>query len=342
MTVGGVEYVAECFQKILGGDIVAFQPNEKVKFLLFDRNKPELSPKKALNIKNQYLPLNPTFYIKLLKKILNSKKILIHMPTLGGFIAIFLSFLLLKKIIVFQHSRSPTKIGKIFFFITYLLARFEFLKIIVTSKHEQKFSRLSKYSIVINLPLSNDRKFSFEENIIGDRLKLVFIGRLVPYKGILEFLDSLNELIKKNLIKKKIELTIIGEGELKREIIKRKERTNFQINISSWLTESEKFKKISESNALVLPSINSGEAFGLVQLDALTVGRPVLLKKQSSGTQDYAWKNPVVFRYNNEDLEISLNNLIDFIEQSPSGTIFNKALNKYSFENFKSSIIKFL
>ena len=67
LTVGGVEYVAECFQKILGGDIVAFQPNEKVKFLLFDRNKPELSPKKALNIKNQYLPLNPIF-LKLLIK----------------------------------------------------------------------------------------------------------------------------------------------------------------------------------------------------------------------------------------------------------------------------------
>lgn len=73
-------------------------------------------------------------------------------------------------------------------------------------------------------------------------------------------------------------LTIVGSGDLKDQYAAQAEQLGIasRICFAGKVSDQELAKHYQEASVLVLPSINQGEAFGLVLLEAMSSGRPVV------------------------------------------------------------------
>jgi len=137
----------------------------------------------------------------------------------------------------------------------------------------------------INLPSDNSliaktKKIIQQVNelfIKRDRLDLIFVGGLDSahyFKGVDILLKSLAFLKSK----RKWHLNIIGEGNLQPEYEALSKRLGLEkkVDFLGKLNETELIKNLQNSDLLILPSINSNEAFGLVLIEALACGVPVI------------------------------------------------------------------
>jgi rhamnosyl/mannosyltransferase len=100
---------------------------------------------------------------------------------------------------------------------------------------------------------------------------VLFIGRLVPYKGMLIFLDAIEQ------IDLNIPFVIVGNGLLSSRIKEHiaKSRKNIYF-INRFVTDSEKKCLLKYSKFMVFPSIYPSEAFGIMQLESMVYGKPVI------------------------------------------------------------------
>lgn len=128
------------------------------------------------------------------------------------------------------------------------------------------------FGIDINKFKENESK----ENIIAkysktDKIKILFVGRLVYYKGI-EIL--LNAFLKTN----NTELFIIGEGPLKDNLKEKIKEHNIENSVYflGALNDSDLKACLRDCDILAFPSIANSEAFGLVQLEAMIYKKPVI------------------------------------------------------------------
>lgn len=108
------------------------------------------------------------------------------------------------------------------------------------------------------------------------RLNLLFVGGLDKahyFKGLPVLLTALSGLETKNW-----RLKIIGQGDRKIEYEQLAENLGLsaQINFSGPCSEEELIRSYQEADCLILPSINRNEAFGLVLIEALACGTPVI------------------------------------------------------------------
>lgn len=110
-------------------------------------------------------------------------------------------------------------------------------------------------------------------------IRILFIGRLVWYKGCDVLLRAFAEMEHKNC-----RLVLVGGGPLERELkclaasLKLK-----QAKFMGILSEEEKIKQIEACDFLVLPSVSKAEAFAIVQLEAMAFGKPVINTALQSG-----------------------------------------------------------
>lgn len=111
---------------------------------------------------------------------------------------------------------------------------------------------------------------------LGPRFVL-FVGRLVYYKGI----DVLLEALRGNDVR----LVIAGEGPMRTEwetlskVLGLAERVRFLGEVSSETLPA----LYAAARAFVLPSQAPSEAFGLVQLEAMAAGLPLVVARASEG-----------------------------------------------------------
>ncbi len=105
----------------------------------------------------------------------------------------------------------------------------------------------------------------------------LFVGRMVYYKGLDVLLAALKE--------EEMPLAVVGDGPLRRrwEALSRRwglqERVRFLGEVGS-----DRLDTLYRScHALVLPSTAPSETFGLVQLEAMARGRPVVAARASGG-----------------------------------------------------------
>jgi len=109
-------------------------------------------------------------------------------------------------------------------------------------------------------------------------LTFLFVGRLVYYKGCDVLLKAFARVTG-------AELVMVGSGALEDECKKLagelgiKERVCFAGEVS----EGELQKHMAECDVFVLPSVVKSEAFGLVQIEAMAFGKPVINTNLPSG-----------------------------------------------------------
>lgn len=171
--------------------------------------------------------------------------------------------------------------------ITFL---FKFSSCVVTiSHHIQKevidfyYKNIRKLEVIHlginlqeNLIISERQKYNLDEK----DFVITTIGRLVERKGIKFLVKAVSE-IKDNNVK----LIIIGEGPQKVEIQNfiSQHKLSDRVMILGRVSEKEKKEILSLSDIFVLPSLHEG--FGLVILEAMEYGLPVITTNHGGQTE---------------------------------------------------------
>lgn len=116
----------------------------------------------------------------------------------------------------------------------------------------------------------------------NDMLHFLFIGRLVYYKGCSVLLEAFAQ------IKERVHLTIIGSGELGSQLKQQSEDLNIsdRITFEGKVPEEDIRRCFEKADVFILPSIERSEAFGLVQMEAMAYGLPVINTNLPSGVPE--------------------------------------------------------
>ncbi len=106
---------------------------------------------------------------------------------------------------------------------------------------------------------------------------IVFIGRFAYYKGLSYLIEAMREV--------KARLILVGTGPLEEEIRRRAHALAAEacIECVGELSDSEVVAHLHACDVFVLPSIERSEAFGIVQLEAMACGKPVVSCRIASG-----------------------------------------------------------
>lgn len=109
-------------------------------------------------------------------------------------------------------------------------------------------------------------------------VKIFFTGRLVYYKGV-------DVLLKAFARTKNCELFIAGTGELEDQLKAFAARSGLaeKVHFLGFLPDIELRQAYADCDIFVLPSVAKSEAFGIVQLEAMVCGKPVINTSLPSG-----------------------------------------------------------
>lgn len=110
----------------------------------------------------------------------------------------------------------------------------------------------------------------------NDKFQFLFLGHISERKGIWLLLEVIEEL--KNILNDKVVFKIGGNGEVEKlnQIIKKKEINKIAEYIG-WVSNEEKIKFLSNSDAYILPSYNEGLPISI--LEAMSYGLPIVSTK---------------------------------------------------------------
>jgi glycosyltransferase involved in cell wall biosynthesis len=127
----------------------------------------------------------------------------------------------------------------------------------------------------------NNEKYKIKAEKIKQKFGkplVLFVGRLIYYKGLKYLIEAMDKIDAK--------LLIIGQGPLEKELKSLVKELNIE--------EKVIFKKVPQKESLakyyhacdvfVLPSIYRSEAFGIVLLEAMTCGKPIITTEIGTGT----------------------------------------------------------
>jgi glycosyltransferase involved in cell wall biosynthesis len=105
----------------------------------------------------------------------------------------------------------------------------------------------------------------------GDGIRVLAVGRLSRYKGFDVLLDALAQ-------SRDARLLLVGDGECADELRARSTRLGIdaRVRFAGNVDDAALLAAYASADAFVLPSLNRGEAFGLVLLEAMRAGRPVI------------------------------------------------------------------
>jgi glycosyltransferase involved in cell wall biosynthesis len=292
---GGIGKSAYYFSKLLAerGNLVdVYSP-------LYESNK-FLEEENKFNLKFLKAPLKlgkgaflPQIFFKLKKYDI----VHLHYPFFGTAEIVWLAKLLFKskfKLVIHYHmdTLSLSKIAFIFSIPSRLIEKNLFKRadaLTYASLDYIKNSKIKKiyfknpnkfYEIPFGVDVKEknqiDKNLStLESRKIGKIKKILFVGGLDSahyFKG----LDILFKALQK--INLKYFLNIVGSGNLENEYknLTRKYKIDSFVKFSGNLSDQELKKSYREADLLVLPSINSHEAFGIVLIEAMAEGTPVV------------------------------------------------------------------
>ncbi len=229
----------------------------------------------TLDLKNKY-SLSIVGKIKKIIERENYDIVHVHLFPSNAIIALS-SFFFPKYIgyILTEHStinrRRSIKIFKIIDGLVY----HRYAKIICISKEVKnsliKWLPTIKEKIEIipdGIPMNSESK----DNSLTKKYDVLFVGRLIRQKGINFLLEAVSILQKK--YKKMIQVTIVGDGPSKKELIKICEELKIKDSVKFLGSQRDVDQIMRSSRVLVLPSRSEG--FGLVLLEAMKNKLPII------------------------------------------------------------------
>ncbi|MCX6715033.1 MAG: glycosyltransferase [Candidatus Uhrbacteria bacterium] len=236
------------------------------------------------------MPLSFEFFSRFKKEMQTTDVVLLHHPFPLGFLAAAL-FAKKKRIVVFYHADIvrqkwvATLLAPLFHLI---FARAS--DIIVTSNRVKEFSpHLRAYqSKCKTIPLwihETDFDLTSQNKQMADEIRTTYgqplvlsVGRLVSYKGYDIFMDAMKDI--------SVHALIIGTGPLKQELLEHIRKNNLASRITILDPVQNLAPYYYAATLFVLPSITHAEAFGIVQLEAMYCGCPVVNTALKTGVPE--------------------------------------------------------
>jgi glycogen(starch) synthase len=158
-----------------------------------------------------------------------------------------------------------------------LLMRCQRLQLISQSEKNYLAGRFPQYlskSEVLPLGIS----WPAEHWQPGKANEFLYVGRLLEYKGIEDLIQALDRLRQSG---RQIRLNIVGQGADYYELYLRKlvqsKRLEAWVKLHGWIPSSEVRRWMGRAACLVVPS--QREAYGLVVLEGMAIGIPIIASK---------------------------------------------------------------
>jgi glycosyltransferase involved in cell wall biosynthesis len=209
-------------------------------------------------------------------------------------------------------------------------------------KFEDKIVELS-FSVNVNKFKANEKNLELvKEYELADKKVLMFVGGLDKahyFKGVNILLKAFQKLSSEHL------LMIIGEGELKEDYKRQAEKLKIddRVIFTGGIKNKDLVKHYNLGDCLILPSINQGEAFGIVQIEAMACGKPVIVSSLP-GVRTVLKNDKTGFTFENQNV----NDLVDKINQLFSNpnqyqkfcqNARNRVIEKYSDQVISKKLI---
>lgn len=290
---GGMGNVAHDFSKMLtetGNDVTIFTPDYN-HVCCKEKNPEQTSAGKVIRLRPWLQYGHGAFLPQLLFKLPDFDIVYLHYPFFGTAEVVWLAKLLFDKkfklIIQFQMNvdnysflskilSSPAKIIR-----SSLFKRADIITCTgsdyvknsdiadIYKKYPNKFRE-----IPFGIDTSRFTPSSQKEN--NKIKKILFVGGLDKahyFKGIDILLKAVSELGIKNY-----ELGIVGDGDLKSQYEKQAKKLDItdKVKFLGKVSDEELPGVYQQTDLFILPSINKNEAFGLVLLEAMASGVPVI------------------------------------------------------------------
>ncbi len=232
----------------------------------------ELLAKENYDVVHVMVPYSPFFA----KKVVNNLSLKVAL--VGTF-----HMLPASKLHSFSNHTLRQMLGK-------SLERFD--KIIAVSEPAVHFARrvygLDPVFIPNPISIADFRSGRRLKSYQGRKLNLVFLGRLVRRKGILELIKAYNAL--DNEVAQKTRLIICGKGPLKskaRQLV----NPNREVIFTGYVSEEQKPDYLATADIAVFPS-TGGEAFGIVLVEAMAAGAGVVIGGANPGYRSVLNEQP--------------------------------------------------
>lgn len=196
------------------------------------------------------------------------------------------------RIVVSWHSDIIRQKWVLSFYKKYIFKFLEMVdKIIVSNPNMIKNSdflpffkdKVEVIPIGVNLNWVNSCQ---ESNVLSEEIRksnkgplVLSVGRLVYYKGLEYLIDAIN-------LVPDVSLVIIGSGPLKNKLVDKINKLNLasRIKIIPEVDEKTLHSYYKACDLFVLPSVEKSETYGIVQIEAMACGKPVICTELGTGT----------------------------------------------------------
>lgn len=233
------------------------------------------------------MPISFDFFIQFFKLSKEADIIHIHMPFPLADLALLLSGYK-GRVVLWWHS-DIVKQKKLLIiyrpFLKWLLKRADLI-MVATKGHVDYSDFLLPYSDKCKvIPFAVDPSLLIKSepdvpvsNKTSITCSILYVGRLVYYKGCDILISAMSKVHG-------AELMIVGDGPLKEALISQTEKLNISniVHFAGTLSDSKLSEAFSSCDFFVLPSVEKSEAFGLVQIEAMAYGKPVINTDLPSG-----------------------------------------------------------
>jgi len=151
---------------------------------------------------------------------------------------------------------------------------------------------------VIGIPISVDALAAAGASgratrVGAKRLHLAFLGRLVPRKGVLEFVEAVAALDPE--VRERVRVTVGGRGPLAADIERAIEAHGIQgtVDLPGFVPEEDKAAFYGAADIAVFPA-TGGESFGIVLTEAMASGSGVVVGGDNPGYRSVLGDSPDV------------------------------------------------
>lgn len=198
---------------------------------------------------------------------------IIHSHGFKALFASILSFSSQKKAHTHHGNTGHTLKVKVYEALALLLMRFS-QGVVCVSKQmkndlQKKLIGYSSFYICNNMLSFDKEKLPLSYSPAQDPIRLIYIGRLSPEKGILDFIEVFNQLKNKS----KYTFTILGDG-LQKELLQEKIKQYNLSNVSYVGNVKDPSIYLKQADLLVMPSHTEGLPMTLIESLASSI--PVL------------------------------------------------------------------
>lgn len=144
----------------------------------------------------------------------------------------------------------------------------------------------SEFPRVSNIVVSpsggvDTEKFLFASQPPMDKLRILFLGRLIRGKGAHILIEAIARLSDR-AVTQPVELTVAGSGPELERLRSQAQQLACDVNFAGRIDPEHVSGVIASNHLMVFPSSRPGESLGLVALEAMAVGRPVVVPEESA------------------------------------------------------------